>query len=52
MVVFIISEVFLQYFFEITHYFPVNADKVALDMFAACFCQLLHNTGGVKFAND
>jgi hypothetical protein len=42
------SEVFLQYFFEVTYYFPVNADKVALNMFAACFCQLLHNTGGVN----
>ncbi len=49
--VFKFSEVFLQYFFKITYYFPVNADKVALNMFAACFCQLLHNIGGVKFTN-
>ncbi len=34
MAVFKISEVFLQYFFEITYYFPVNADKASLNMFA------------------
>ncbi len=42
---------FLQYFFKITYYLTVNEDKVALNMFAACFCQLLDNTAGVKFTN-
>ncbi len=45
------SEVFLQYFFEITYNFPVK-DNAALNMFAACFCQLIQITGGVNLTID